>query len=178
MEIFSPLNQVVQGLGAPRVPVHKPPDPTRINTADETARPEADPRHMSQNQANSELGRLAAELAAKTEPGPQAKDPDRPAGPPPAFDISVLEQALDFKRTMALLEVERSQARDIAAVRPDTEAEPTSETAQQGHDRPETAAAKARDLPVEPTLGQASPQNQAQAEYEGPKVAVPGVAPE
>ncbi len=174
MEIFSPLNQVVQGLGAPRVPVHKPPDPTRINTADEAARPEADPRHTSQNQANSELGRLAAETA----PGPRAQDPDRPAGPPPAFDISLLEQALDFKRTMALLEVERSQARDIAAVRPDTEAEPASQTAQQGHVRPETAAAKAGDLPVEPTIGQASPQNQAQAEYEGPKVAAPGIAPE
>lgn len=174
MEIFSPLNQVVQGIGASRVSVHKPPDPTRINTGDEAARPEADPRHMSRNEANSELLRLAAD----SEDSPQAKDPDRPAGPPPSFDISVLERALDFQRTMALLEVEHSQARDIAAVRPETQPDSAPEPTGQGSDRSAASAAAARDMPAQQPAGQASPQNQAQAQYEGAKVTLPGVEPE
>jgi len=107
MDLFSPLNQASQINSVARIPVHKPPDPNRISAAQASARSQTNPQDTSHNRANADLAREAR----------KAPDPDRPAGPPPSFDVSILEQELGFKQTIARLESARSQARDAEAVR-------------------------------------------------------------
>lgn len=118
MEILSPLNQVVHTTNAARLAVFKPPDPARVTPGEGTARAQADADRTSRNDANSALMR-----GTRSNDRPAADTlqdvSNRPAGPPPAFEISLLEQALDLKRTMARLEARRRQAEDARAVRPD-----------------------------------------------------------
>ena len=115
MEFFSPLNQALLASGAARVSVFKPPDPSRVNGGNEATRTETSPQDTGHNAANADQKRIADRLKQTD----RLTDAERPAGPPPSFEVSVLEQELDFKRTMARLEAAHSQARDIEAVRPD-----------------------------------------------------------
>ncbi len=110
MEFFSPLNQALLASGAARMSVFKPPDPNRVNGGDEATRTETNPQDSGRDAANADHKRIADRLV----------DPDRLAGPPPSFEVSVLEQELDFKRTIARLESAHNQARDAEAVRPDS----------------------------------------------------------
>lgn len=47
----------------------------------------------------------------------------RPAGPPPSFEVSLLEVESDLKQKLARMEAERSQERDSPAVQGQAEAE-------------------------------------------------------
>ena len=55
----------------------------------------------------------------------------RPAGPPPSFEVSLLEVESDLKQKLARMEVERAQARDADAVQGQM---PQPETDADGHD--------------------------------------------
>lgn len=114
MEFFSPLNQALLASGAARMSVFKPPDPGRINGSNETTRTETNPHDTGHNATNANQKQIADRLA-DTE---KLVDIERPAGPPPSFEVSLLEQELDSKRAMARLEVTHNQARDAEAVRP------------------------------------------------------------
>ncbi len=221
MEIFSPLNQVVQAAHAARLPVFKPPDPNRINAGETAARAEADTSPMSHNDANSALIRTAGGAGSPKQAGDSAtgadatgagrdavaadrlqpEDPDRPAGPPPAFEVSLLERALDFEQTMARLEVRRHQAEDARAVRPDparssAPAAPPGETAASSgtdwraertgegqpsgrdHAAPDTPrAGESLPAPASAVYDRAQARIQALVRYQGPQVPAPGGDP-
>ncbi|MEC7762794.1 MAG: hypothetical protein VX874_12890 [Pseudomonadota bacterium] len=73
----------------------------------------------------------------------------RPAGPPPSFEVSLLEVESDLKQKLARMEVERTQARDLSAVQGQPEPRPAPEPAPEPASDPalETAPAQAQDTP-------------------------------
>ncbi len=111
MELFSPNNLGAQAAHAHRVPVHKPPDITRISETETSEKTGADARQKSQIAANSQT------VNALTEQRQQQEKQDKPAGPPPSFEVSLLEVEQDLKQVLARMEISRGQERDAEAVR-------------------------------------------------------------
>jgi hypothetical protein len=62
----------------------------------------------------------------------------RPAGPPPSFEVSLLEVESDLKQKLARMEAERTQERDSPAVQGQAEPEPAPESVP---DEPQSAPA-------------------------------------
>lgn len=113
---FSGLAQVgAQATYAARAPVHKPPEVMRIDKSDASSKSGADPRQASQNEANSaDAQRILSRLT-------MVSDMEKPAGPPPSFEISLLEMEQSLHNTLARMEVSRGQERDAAGIRPYSE---------------------------------------------------------
>lgn len=88
---------------------------------------------------------------------------DRPAGPPPSFDVSILEVERDLKEKLARMEQARAQARDMEAFRAEARDAPAAD------DRPGNPDDAAPADPAAPAQAVAAPGAQATAEARGPQ---------
>lgn len=68
---------------------------------------------------------------------------EKPAGPPPTFEVSLLEVNQDFRRVMARIEAARAQARDADALRAEARAEMRDAEADRRASEAEIAATEA-----------------------------------
>ena len=57
------------------------------------------------------------------------EDGNRPAGPPPSFDVSILEMDRDLKQILARMEVDRAKSRDHDAIQTSEAAHATARAA-------------------------------------------------
>ncbi len=129
MELFAPANLGANVASMLRAPLHKPPDVSRVKETETSGKTGADTRHLSQNTENSALARGLKALHQSQ------KDPDRPAGPPPSFEVSLLEVEQNLKEVIARMEISRGQKRDADAVRSGGEDETRPATSAQESDR-------------------------------------------
>lgn len=124
------------------------------------ARAQADGASLSSRQ-DSRASQFAQDAQAKGKPGQQppagseardrrarAEGRDPPAGPPPTFEISLLELAHDFERIIARRDRARTLETDLAAIGARTEGDTTAGSTPAGapaapdaHDAPEAQAA-------------------------------------
>lgn len=122
MELLSTLSQQAILGAAQQPPVQKPPETRPAPSADTAAQSGTDARTPSQNGANAALVRQATQGEKFIS---HAEKLDRPAGPPPTFEISLLEQDREVQRSIASMEIQRGFAKDADAVAPRPQAEAT-----------------------------------------------------
>lgn len=101
---------------AGRIPVHKSPEVLRIDKSGASNHSGSDPRQLSQNAENSASARLIANQPELHKNAEMHKNPDKAAGPPPSFEVSLLEVEQDLKQVIARMEASRGQVRDADAV--------------------------------------------------------------
>ena len=119
MELLSTLSQqAVLGV-AQQAPLHKPPEARPAPPADTATQTGTNPRSDSQNGANAALMRKAG---GAEHPLSRAEKLDRPAGPPPTFEISLLEQDREMQRSIASMQAQRGLERDADAIAPEPRA--------------------------------------------------------
>ncbi|WP_432448941.1 hypothetical protein [Aliiroseovarius marinus] len=83
-----------------QLPVRKPPDSSRVETAPDTGKTRAD---MHNSKDHGEDGASLTKLAQ------QLLDPDQPVGPPPSFQMNVLEMEQELQHRLASIEALRNQ---------------------------------------------------------------------
>ncbi|HHH89042.1 MAG TPA: hypothetical protein ENK45_00580 [Aliiroseovarius sp.] len=87
-------------------PGRKPPEVTRVTKGSESARANADSGNLAKGADNADIAANARKHhALGRRSGEATPPPTPPAGPPPAFKVSILEQQLDLDLALA-----RSQA--------------------------------------------------------------------
>lgn len=107
--------------------------PNNIAIALAAARPERpgpDPKRVEPQQDADKAGLSGRETAQGEKSAAEARemqmrasrDENRPAGPPPSFDITLLEMERDLQRVLARLDSAHARERDGVAVRPGGEA--------------------------------------------------------
>jgi hypothetical protein len=84
-----------------RLALRPPPDPRRISAGTGSARTGADPRRTPDQKAA-----MAPAHSERKAPAPVG--PETPAGPPPAFQISLLEKEAGLMQRMARIEAARA----------------------------------------------------------------------
>lgn len=93
MEFTLPSALGAQASIAARQPARKAPDPTRVEKTDTTGKPRAD-AHNSQDHGRQENLH-------------QPPDPDQPVGPPPSFQLNILEMERELQQRLATIELSR-----------------------------------------------------------------------
>lgn len=83
-----------------QLPVRKPPDSSRVETAPDTGKTPAD---MHNSKDHGEDGATLTKMAQ------QLLDPDQPVGPPPSFQMNVLEMEQELQHRLASIEALRNQ---------------------------------------------------------------------
>ncbi|MCK0143129.1 hypothetical protein [Aliiroseovarius sp. F20344] len=86
---------------AARQPARKAPDPTRVEKANNTGKPRAD-AHNSQDHGTQRILH-------------QPPDPDQPVGPPPSFQLNILEMERELQQRLAKIEVSRTLVNEASA---------------------------------------------------------------
>lgn len=115
MDIMAPSPISAQATLAAQAPVREPPS---VSTVDPS--PAAENARMDANTANGEGGGdTAADARQRLAHRERVEDPKTPTGPPPTFQVTLLEVEQDLQNILARLEVARSLDRDAEAVRPD-----------------------------------------------------------
>lgn len=107
MEISGLAHNHVQAALVANRPTEPPPSSRRVEPQKDTARSGLGGREDSRADVN------AAQMRATLR-----DDENRPAGPPPSFDVSLLEMERDLRKMIARIGIERSMAQDREAVRP------------------------------------------------------------
>ena len=95
------------------------PKVTRVTKGPESTRADTDTGNLAKGADNADIAdnaRKHRHLVQRSEPRPQALDP--PVGPPPAFEISILEDQLDLERVLARLHAEFGQREYQNAIAP------------------------------------------------------------
>lgn len=115
MEISGPIPLGVRGPGALPVQDMQRPDapgiePPRVEPQDQAQDAGAEPHDHPRQDLHSAASRDIIALRRAVARG------QRPAGPPPAFEVSLLEVESDLQQKLARMEAERAQARDAGAV--------------------------------------------------------------
>ena len=100
---------------------------------------------MSSNQSQSESGSDRHNAPSLALPGPDRPDPHALPGPPPAFQISLLELDRDLAQTLARLNAEHIHSSEAVDL-PDTSQEAPIET-----DPPEPEIARSTGDPIRDT---------------------------
>ncbi len=158
MELLSPLRQVGQIMLEVRAPQPRPAQTTRVPQSDAAGNTGLDHKPTSRQHENAGLMAQASDRAnerASEQASEQIRerhgtgerptrlapdDPDPPTGPPPAFDISILEVERDLQRVLARLQAERDIAQDAPAIRATPDAPDAPEAARPAPATPATPA--------------------------------------
>ena len=105
MEFTKPAPLGAQGSLLANTPARKPPDSSKVETAPDAGKARAD-MHNSTKQHTPFSGReTAARTASEDEIGP-----DTLAGPPPSFQVNVLEMDQQLQQKLARIETDRARA--------------------------------------------------------------------
>ncbi len=113
MGVIYPLNAGAQAAFTVMPADRKPPEATRVTASKGAGGTDSDTGNLDKGADNTDIAANAKRMhRADREPL------DRPAGPPPAFEVSILDQRLDFDRAIARMEARRGQALSEAAVQP------------------------------------------------------------
>ncbi|NDW53518.1 hypothetical protein [Aliiroseovarius sp. PrR006] len=91
-------------------PTRPAPDPTRVEKSPTAGETRADP-HNTQEHGNTQ-SLIRTETRDMLAPPP---DPDQPVGPPPTFQMNVLEMERELHQRLAQIELERSLSEDRAS---------------------------------------------------------------
>lgn len=118
---------------AAQMPTRTPPE---VPVVDESRRPDQERTDTNTAGRDNDAAQAARDLKAAR------KDPDVQTGPPPTFDVTLLEVEQDLQATLARLEAARNHDRDADAVKP-----PDNATTE---DAPVTDARQAPPAPVAP----------------------------
>ncbi len=103
MEFTIPSPLGAQATIAAQQPARPAPDPTRVEKAPRAGKARAD-THNATNHGNTQAPSNRANRNA-TEPPP---DPNQPVGPPPSFQVNVLEMERELQQRLAQIELSRS----------------------------------------------------------------------
>lgn len=90
---------------AARIPLHPPPDPRKVAPGTGPGRTDADPDRLPGQETGTARDRAARAPV----------DPQTPAGPPPAFEITLLEMEADLRQIIARIEAARAHRHEDAA---------------------------------------------------------------
>lgn len=139
MDISAPSPISAQATLAAHAPVREPPAVAQVDPS-----PASDGTRMDSNTANGE-GRsdLAQDARQRLAHQERLEDPKTPTGPPPTFQITLLEVEQDLHNILARLEMARSKERDADGVRPDV----SKDAAQTSSELQNRAPNEARDVP-------------------------------
>lgn len=93
---------------AAQMPTRTPPE---VPVVDESRRPDQERTDANTAGRDNDAAQAARDLKAAR------KDPDVQTGPPPTFDVTLLEVEQDLQATLARLEAARNHDRDTEAVK-------------------------------------------------------------
>ncbi|SPF76889.1 hypothetical protein ALP8811_01906 [Aliiroseovarius pelagivivens] len=127
MEFTIPSPLGAQATIAAQQPARPAPDPTRVEKASKAGKTRAD-THNATDHGNTQTQRHGAKRnAAKPPP-----DPNQPVGPPPSFQLNVLEMERELQQRLAQIEFSRSledqNTLQVTDADPENPVEPTSDT--------------------------------------------------
>lgn len=100
-----------------QLPARKPPDPSRVESPDHTGKTRADMHNATGEHSETQ------QLKRHTSPPETEPDPKDLTGPPPSFDLNVLEMDRKLQQQLARIETERAAA-DHTGVQPSGETRP------------------------------------------------------
>ncbi|MGH1369447.1 MAG: hypothetical protein ACRBCL_12615 [Maritimibacter sp.] len=110
MELIGPAPLGSQMAIAAQTPARKPVDVPQVEASQGSGNAGLDAHAQPDQEQNAATARELVKLRA------EASNGDRPAGPTPAFQVSILEVQNDLKQAIARMETARSQTRDAQAV--------------------------------------------------------------
>lgn len=116
MEFTIPAPLGAQATIAAQQPVRPAPDPTRVEKAPKTDKARAD-AHNANDHNNAQVAN-PGQRRETVEPPP---DPNQPVGPPPTFQMNVLEMKRELHQRLAQIEFSRGLEDQSAFQRTDAE---------------------------------------------------------
>lgn len=169
MELSGPAPLGAQAAIAAQVQQRRPVDVQKVDPGRQTDSSGTDARQRPEQDQTAASARDITDLRDRTRQ--QARQRDLPAGPSPAFEVSLLEMASDLKQVIARIESARNQERDAQAVKAPAEAEAAQL-------RADMAAEEARAAAAQATAEAASTASQGASTEIGPSApAAPSAAP-
>ncbi len=106
------------------MPLRKAPDVQKVDPGQQSNGAGTDARQRPEQDATASQARDITEIRR------QMERRDLPAGPPPTFELSLLEVESDLKQVLARIEAQRAQSRDSEAVQTDSAPQSVADKAQ------------------------------------------------
>ncbi len=115
MDVSGPAPFGAQARLAAQMPARTPPEVPVVDKSHNTNRTQGDTNTDRRDEDNAQAARDMHKMRDAR------RDPDVQTGPPPAFEVTLLEVEQDLQATLARLEAARNHDCDVGAVRTDND---------------------------------------------------------
>lgn len=138
MDFIKPVPLGAHASLAASTPVRRPVDASRVEMPSGSGKTRADMQNAKEHGAEE----AERDIAALRRDRSERLDPEQPVGPPPSFQVNVLEMERELQQQLAQIEATRQTSATASITEPKQEAEPENAGTQTQSDPAEAALSR------------------------------------